>query len=206
MNIYLSTENKGKLKEYKAILEPKHSVKTPRDVGVVLTAEETAEDGDTFEENAHIKARVFFNKLRADTNIAAPYAVIADDSGLCIDFLDGAPGIYSARYGGHGLSDTDKCKMILDELSGVPRGLRTARFVCAIYCIIYDGQNEDEREFCVTGELVGEIGDELRGENGFGYDPIFFINEETALAELCETKKNAVSHRYDAIKKFLDEL
>ena len=126
---------------------------------------------------------------------------IADDSGLVIDFLNGAPGVYSARYAGEGASDEERCAKVLDEMLGVERELRDARFVCTIYFIYA----EDE-EYSVRGEVCGYIGDEPVGENGFGYDPIFMLNDDESMAMIDDEEKNRISHRAMAFKKLSEIL
>ena len=154
---------------------------------------EIVEDGETFEENAHIKARAIFEQMKVPT--------IADDSGLVIDFLNGAPGVYSARYAGEGASDEERCQKVLEEMHGVPRELRGARFVCSIY-FIYD---EDD-EYSVNGTVEGYIGDEPLGSNGFGYDPIFMLDDDESMATIGEDEKNKISHRAKAFEKLAEIL
>lgn len=191
MKIIIATKNEGKVREFRKLLEPLgYEPVSLKDEGIET---EINEDGDTFEENAHIKAREIY-KLTG-------LPVIADDSGLEVEFLGGAPGIYSARYAGEGATDKERNQKLLDEMQGVDTPLRNARFVCALYCIL-----DDKREYCVTGTLEGFIGEEPKGEHGFGYDPIFMIDEDTSLAEVSEEKKNKISHRANAMKKLLDEL
>lgn len=191
MKIIIATKNEGKVREFRNLLEPLgYEPVSLKDEGIEA---EINEDGDTFEENAHIKAKEIY-KLTG-------LPVIADDSGLEVEFLGGAPGIYSARYAGEGATDEERNQKLLDEMQGVDTPLRNARFVCALYCIL-----DDKREYCVTGTLEGFIGEEPKGEHGFGYDPIFMIDEDTSLAEVSEEKKNKISHRANAMKKLLEEL
>jgi len=146
------------------------------------------EDGKTFEENAIIKAEA----IRKMTNCL----VLADDSGLEVDYLDKAPGIYSARFMGEDTSYRIKNKAIIDKLAGVPDEKRTARFVCAIAAAFPDGKTITRR-----GTIEGIIGYEERGENGFGYDPIFFLPEYgKSTAELSPEEKNKISHRGNALR------
>ena len=146
------------------------------------------EDGKTFEENAIIKAEA----IRKMTNCL----VLADDSGLEVDYLDKAPGIYSARFMGEDTSYRIKNKAIIDKLAGVPDEKRTARFVCAIAAAFPDGKTITRR-----GTIEGIIGYEERGENGFGYDPIFFLPEYgKSTAELSPEEKNTISHRGNALR------
>lgn len=191
MKVIIATKNEGKVREFKTLLDP---------LGfqpVSMTEEgadpEIIEDGDTFEENAHIKAKA----VRSLTNLP----VIADDSGLEVEFLNGAPGIYSARYAGENATDSERNQKLLEEMQGVDRPLRNARFVCAIYFIL-----DDKKEYCVTGTLEGFIGEEPQGENGFGYDPIFMVDEDKSLAEVSDQEKNRISHRARAMEKLAAEL
>ena len=126
---------------------------------------------------------------------------MADDSGLEIDFLDGAPGVYSARYAGEGASDEERCRTVLDEMHGVAKELRDARFVCSIYFIY-----AEDDEYYVRGEVCGYIGDRPIGKNGFGYDPIFMLNDDESMATIGEEEKNKISHRAMAFKKLSEIL
>lgn len=189
--LIIASNNQGKLREFKELLEPfGFEVVSMREAGFT---DEIVEDGDTFEENAHIKAKAVFEKLRVP--------VIADDSGLEIDFLNGAPGVYSARYAGENASDKERCAKVLEEMHGVARELREARFVCTIY-FIYD---EDE-EYSVRGEVEGYIGDKPLGKNGFGYDPIFMLDEDESMATISAEEKNKISHRAEAFRKLAEIL
>ncbi|MCH5207120.1 MAG: XTP/dITP diphosphatase [Oscillospiraceae bacterium] len=189
--LVIATNNAGKLREYKELLSPfGFEVISMREAGF---SEEIVEDGDTFEENAHIKARAVFEATGIPT--------MADDSGLEIDFLDGAPGVYSARYAGEGATDAERCEKVLSEMHDVARELREARFVCSIY-FIYD----DENEYSVSGEVRGYIGDEPLGENGFGYDPIFMLDEDESMATISDEEKNKISHRANAFQKLAEIL
>ena len=189
--LVIASDNAGKIREFRALLEPYgFDVISMREAGF---SGEIVEDGDTFAENAHIKARAVFEVTGLPT--------IADDSGLVIDFLNGAPGVYSARYAGEGASDEERCAKVLDEMLGVERELRDARFVCTIYFIYA----EDE-EYSVRGEVCGYIGDEPVGENGFGYDPIFMLNDDESMATIGDEEKNEISHRAMAFKKLSEIL
>lgn len=184
--LVIASNNAGKIREFKKLLEPfGFGVISMREAGFT---DEIIEDGDTFEENAHIKAEAVFK--------ATGLPVMADDSGLEIDFLNGAPGIYSARYAGEGASDKELCDKVLKEMHGISRPLRDARFVCTIYFIY-----AEDDEYSVRGVCEGYIGDEPVGENGFGYDPIFMIDEDTSMAELDEDEKNKISHRAKAFEQ-----
>lgn len=191
MKIVIATNNQGKVKEYKQMLEPiGFEPVSLKEEGIEI---DVVEDGDTFAENAHIKAQAIYEICHCP--------VLADDSGLEIDFLGGAPGIYSARYAGEDATDSDRCNKILSELEGVDMSMRTARFVCAIYCIL-----DEETEYSVMGTFSGFIGTEPMGENGFGYDPIFMVDEDRSVAMMSDEEKNSVSHRGEALKKLVEIL
>ena len=187
MKLLIATHNKGKKAEYTHIF---------RDLGIELLslanlAVDTAieETGKTYAENALLKAR----SHAADTGLVT----LADDSGLDVDALDGAPGIYSARYAGEEASDRDRYQLLLRNLESVPDERRTARFRCAIALVWPDG-----REMVVEGACEGCIAHEPRGENGFGYDPVFFVPDyECTMAELPPEVKNRISHRARAAVK-----
>lgn len=186
MNLILATNNKGKVKEYKEILEPLgFRVTSQSEAGIDMEAEET---GKTFSENAYIKAKAIYDIKKC--------YVLSDDSGLVVDALDGRPGVYSARYAVPG----KRCDKILSELEGVPFDKRTARFVCSICLIKPNGD-----VLSVEGRCEGRIGYEKRGENGFGYDPIFLYGDKT-LAQMSDDEKNSVSHRGNAAKALVAAL
>ena len=189
--LIIASNNAGKLREFQKLLEPYgFEVVSMKDAGF---CEEIVEDGDTFEENAHIKARAVFEALGLPT--------IADDSGLEIDFLNGAPGVYSARYAGENATDEERCQKVLEEMHGVARELRDARFVCSIYFIF-----DEDSEYSVSGEVCGYIGGEPVGKNGFGYDPIFMLSDDESMATIDEEEKNKISHRAKAFEKLSDIL
>ncbi len=191
MDFLVASHNLKKREELQRILSPMGiSVFLDFEAGVILN--EVEETGQTFEENAMLKAR----SGCADSMMPC----IADDSGLCIDALGGRPGVYSARYMGEDTPYPEKIAGLLKELEGVPDELRTARFVCSIACVFPDG-----RRITAEGTVEGRIGYEMRGENGFGYDPIFYVNDR-AFAEFSPAEKDAVSHRGNAIRKFAEEL
>ncbi len=191
MKLVVATNNQGKVKEFKQLLEPLgFEPVSLKDEGIEI---DITEDGETFAENAHIKAQAVYEICKCP--------VLADDSGLEIEFLGGAPGIYSARYAGEDATDADRCNKILSELDGVDISMRSARFACALYCII-----DDETEYSVLGTMNGFIGTEPMGENGFGYDPIFMIDEETSVAMISDEEKNKISHRAEAMKKLAEVL
>lgn len=182
MKIILASNNKNKLREFREILEPMgFEIISQSEAGVDIEAEE---NGSTFAENALIKCRAVYDILKMP--------VISDDSGLEVDALNGAPGIYSARYAPEG----QRCDRILRELSDVPDEKRTARFKC---CICYLDENGESH--IATGVCEGKIGYEKRGTNGFGYDPIFMYGDRS-FAELSADEKNQVSHRSDALRNF----
>ena len=158
-------------------------------------------DGMTFEENAMIKATEIA-KIAHEMPEDAHAVVLADDSGLEIDYLNKEPGIYSARYMGEDTSYDIKNQALLDRLDGVPDEKRTARFVCAIAAVL-----PDKREFVVRETIEGYIGEKPAGTNGFGYDPIFYVDEYgCSTAELSEEKKNEVSHRGKALRAMREVL
>lgn len=192
MKFIIATHNQKKLAELRRILSP---------LGIeALTADEAGisfddveETGATFEENAQIKATALFD--------GSGYGTIADDSGLCVDALDGAPGIYSARYSGEHGNDAENIVLLLKNMANVPDEKRTARFVCAICCVMPDGT-----QFTVRGECEGKIGYECLGDGGFGYDPIFMLPEGRSMAQLSKEEKDAISHRGNALKKLVERL
>lgn len=181
-----ATGNKNKMKEIREILGALPlEILSMKEAGV---SADIVEDGKTFEENALIKARAIC-KLAGEM-------VLADDSGLEIDYLNKEPGIYSARYMGEDTSYHIKNKSLIDRLEGVPDEKRTARFVCAIAAVFPDG-----KELVVRGTVEGIIGYEEKGENGFGYDPIFYLPERgCTTAELPPEEKNSISHRGNALR------
>jgi XTP/dITP diphosphohydrolase len=190
-SVIIATKNQGKAKEFEKLFLPKGlTVKTLLDYPELEDVEET---GSTFEENAVLKAETIAKVLGV--------RVIADDSGLEIDALDGRPGVYSARYAGIEKNDEANIDKVLDELQNVPENERTARFCCSL------AMAEPGKEtLTVFGTCEGRILRERRGSNGFGYDPIFFVETEgKAMAELTSEQKNSISHRANAIRK-LDEV
>ena len=187
MKIVFATGNAGKVREIKAILADLNiEVLSMKEAGVVAEAEE---NGATFAENAMIKAKDIAGKV-------SNAIVMADDSGLVIDALNGEPGIYSARYLGEDTPYSIKNAHIINRLEGIAVEERTARFVCAIAAVLPDG-----RVLSTEGTIEGYIGYEERGTNGFGYDPIFMLPEYgCTTAELSEEAKNAISHRGKALE------
>lgn len=190
--IIFATGNEGKMKEIRKILE---NLKIRGEETTILSMKEAGihadikEDGRTFEENAVIKAEAVAREAKGAI-------VLADDSGLEIDYLNKEPGIYSARYMGEDTSYHVKNANLIELLSGVEDEKRTARFVCAI-AVVVPGENT----FTELGTIEGRIGYEERGEGGFGYDPIFYVPEYgKSTAELSEDEKNAISHRGKALR------
>ncbi len=183
--IIFATQNEGKLKEIRAIFgEMDLAILSMKEAGIDIPIEET---GTTFEENAIIKATAVVK--------AAGTLALADDSGLEIDYLNKEPGVYSARYAGEDTPYTIKNQLLLDRLAGVKESQRTARFVCAVAAAYPDG-----RVFTVRGTMEGIIGLAPVGENGFGYDPIFYLPEcGCSSAQLTMEQKNALSHRGKAL-------
>ena len=194
MKIIIASNNAGKVKEYKQLLAPLgYNAVSQSEAGISLEVDET---GATFEENARLKSRAIFK--------ISGIPVIADDSGLEVDFLNGEPGVFSARYAPVG----QRRSVVLKKLNNVPKERRTARFVC---CICY---MDEHGEKLVRGECEGFIGFENRGENGFGYDSIFMVESRGELhspvarsfAELSDFEKNKISHRGKALQKLVKEL
>ncbi len=191
MDFILATNNMKKLAEMQRILSPLGiHVVTAKMLGITL--EEVEEDGQTFEDNAKIKA---YAACKA-TNMPA----IADDSGLCVDYLDGAPGIFSARFAGEHGNDELNNDLLLEKLDGVEMSKRTAYYVCAICCVFPDG-----REIVVRGECNGYIGFERDGNEGFGYDPLFLVDGK-AFGRYTAEEKDKISHRGNALRLLVKEL
>lgn len=192
MKIVFATKNKGKVNEVVKIFNTdKIELVTMEQAGIDI---DVIEDGTTFEENAEKKA--------VEIMKASGEAAIADDSGLEIDFLDKQPGIHSARFLGHDTPYSIKNAKILDMLKDVPEEKRTARFVCAVCLALPDG-----RIIRSKGTLEGRIGNKITGENGFGYDPIFFIPEKNCYsAELSTEEKNKISHRGKAMAEMREKI
>ncbi len=182
----IASNNAHKISEFRRIL-------SALDIEVVSASEacvdfsDVDETGETFAQNSLIKAQYAFE------NCGLP--CIADDSGLCVDALDGRPGVYSARYGGENSTDTDKINLLLSELEGVEEPNRKSRFVCSICCYI-----DKDDIINVEGTCEGYIGFEPKGDNGFGYDPIFYVESGKSFAELTASEKDAISHRGEALR------
>ena len=187
MRIIIATKNKGKMREFSRILA---------DTGIEVLSQEEAEvdidvleTGTTFSENAYIKAKAVCD--------ATGTVAVADDSGLAVEALSGAPGVYSARYGGESLNYNDKIAKLLNEIESKGTDNRNAKFVCAICACFPNGES-----FTVTGECHGTIGYEQRGNNGFGYDPIFMVGSKS-FSEISDNEKDEISHRGIALRKFI---
>ena len=190
MKVILASNNKHKLSEIYEILRPLgYEVLSQAQAGIDIEVDET---GTTFEENALLKAQAIYDLCHE--------AVVADDSGLEVDYLGKAPGVYSHRYAGEKATDADRCNKILRELEGVPTEERTARFVSVIQYIAKDGTLKT-----VRGECEGIIGTEIRGQNGFGYDPIFIVKGRS-YSEMSFEEKNQISHRSVALHKLAEIL
>ncbi|MGF3103927.1 XTP/dITP diphosphatase [Rossellomorea sp. DUT-2] len=185
--VIIATKNRGKAKEFQHMFAPYgYEVQTLLDLPHIEDVEET---GETFEENAILKAETVAQELGV--------LVIADDSGLAIDALEGRPGVYSARYAGEEKSDEANMDKVLSELESVEESDRTARFHCVLAIA---GPNGETRT--VTGTCEGMILQEKRGTNGFGYDPIFYVPTlQKSMAELSQDEKSQISHRGNALKK-----
>lgn len=190
--IIIATGNKGKAKEFETLFSPLgYKVLTLHDLEGASDVEET---GVTFEENAIIKAEALCQQFNT--------MVIADDSGLMIDALDGRPGVYSARYAGEQKDDNANIDKVLEELKDTPEKDRTARFYCALAVAV-----PGEETITVSGTVEGRIANERKGENGFGYDPVFYVPAlGKMMAELKPEEKNAISHRANAMKKLKELL
>jgi len=186
----LATHNPGKLKEMSAILaELGIQVVGPDELGIDVEVEET---GTTFAENAMLKARAIC--------AASGLPAIADDSGLCVDALNGGPGVYSARYGGEGLDDRGRTMLLLQNMRG--QTTRAAHFACAICCVFPSGDT-----LTAEGRCEGAIAFAPMGEGGFGYDPVFLVPEKAkTFSQLTAEEKNAISHRGKALRAFSEKL
>lgn len=188
----IATNNAHKVEEFKRILLPLGiNVLSAKDAGVDLG--DVVEDGTTFAENAKIKALSAFN--------ISGLPSIADDSGLCVDALSGAPGIYSARYGGEDIPQSERTMLLLSNLKDVEGDDRSARFVCSICCIL----SEDDI-IAVEGTCEGFIATEPKGEGGFGYDPVFLYKDGRCFGDISGEEKDAISHRGVGLRKLRDQL
>ncbi len=189
MKIIAATKNKNKLREFGEILKG-FEIVSQEDAGIDIDVEET---GTTFEENSLLKAKAIYDM----TGIPA----IADDSGLCVDALGGEPGVYSARYGGEGYDDKGRVSLLLKNMENIPDDKRSARFVCAITLV------DEKGVLTARGECEGKIGYEPKGTNGFGYDPVFFVEKfGKTMAEISPEDKNSISHRGKALEIFSEKI
>lgn len=193
--LLVATNNPGKLREYRDLLAglPETvEISFPAQEGIDLEVEEV---GETFDENARIKAVAYAQ--------ASGLLTLADDSGLEVDALDGAPGVRSARYAGPGASDADRYRKLLADLAGIPPGQRSARFRCVVALALPEGP-----VYTAEGRCEGNIGFSARGEHGFGYDPVFIVDGfgGKTLAELSPEVKNRISHRARAMEAALPTL
>lgn len=192
MKIVVATHNKGKLREFKAALEPLGIEAVS--IADVVTVPEPEETGTTFLENARIKAQYYMK--------ASQLPCLADDSGLAVDALDGAPGVYSARYAGEACDDEANNAKLIQALQAVPFEKRIARYVCELVLAYPDG-----REVTATGYCEGLIQDTPEGEGGFGYDPYFYVPQfQQTMAQISLAQKNAISHRGLALQSLLSKL
>lgn len=192
MQYIVATHNPKKLTEIARILEPLGiDAVTDRQVGLELP--EVEETGTTFEENAYLKA--------ASACQVSGMPAIADDSGLMVDALNGAPGVYSARYAGEDATDEQRIEKLLGELSGLTQEQRTAKFVSAVCCVFPNGD-----VLTVRGECPGWIGFAPSGNGGFGYDPVFVVEGGRTYAQLSAEEKDAISHRGNAMRLFKNKL
>lgn len=191
MKLVLASQNKHKLEEFSRIMEPLGiEVISQRDAGVDVNPDE---NGKTFAENAMIKAKAVYDVCKT--------AVVADDSGICVDALNGEPGIYSARYGGESVkTDYDRTELLLKNLEGVPDCKRGAHFACAIACVMADGTEITTEKHC-----YGTIAREQSGSGGFGYDPVFLVNG-VSFADIPGEEKDVLSHRGQALRDFAEKL
>ena len=190
MKLVLASQNRHKLDEMQAILgQFGVEVILQSELGLGIDVDET---GTTFEENSELKARAVME--------ASGLPAIADDSGLEVDALNGAPGVYSHRFGNKN-SDEERCYYLLEKMSNVPDEQRTARFVSVITCLFPDG-----KKITARGTCEGVILHEMRGANGFGYDPLFYVpSEKMTFSELSAEAKNAISHRGNALALFCEK-
>ena len=196
--IILASNNAHKIEEIKKILEGlPFEIKSLKDENINIDIEE---DGNTFEENAKKKASEIANFLK--NRGEKEFIVLSDDSGLMVDYLDGAPGVYSARYAGEHGNDKKNNEKLLKELKGVPKEKRGAQFVCQIVLV-----NENDKYLSIRGEVRGRILEELSGKEGFGYDPLFFYAPlNKTFGELSSEEKNSVSHRACALKELKNRI
>lgn len=200
MRIIFATGNEGKMREIREILRDMDAqVLSMKEAGIAAVIKE---NGATFDENALIKAKAVAAEAKKAAVSQSEVVVLADDSGLEVDYLNKEPGVYSARYMGEDTPYSIKNKNLIDRLEGVPDNKRTARFVCAIAAVLPDGES-----IVTRGVIEGRIDYEQKGKNGFGYDPIFYVPEYgRTTAELSAEEKNHVSHRARALEAMKVEL
>ena len=197
MRIIFSTNNNKKLNELREILKDKE-ILSLKDIGVSINPAET---GTTYEENALIKAKALKDVMISQNVDNKEDIIIADDSGLSVDYLDGAPGIYSARFGDFGDDSKKKCEYLLSLMKDIKKENRTSKFICVI-CVL---KNDDIKYY--KGEMEGTIGFEIKGDSGFGYDPIFIPKGfDKTVAELPKDIKNKISHRARALAEFVRDI
>ena len=190
MKFVLATSNPGKIREMRAILaRVGMEVVTPKELNIGLDVEET---GTTFAENSMLKAKAYCE--------ATGLPAIADDSGICVDALNGGPGVYSARYGGEGLDDDGRTRLLMENMKG--QTTRTAHYACAIACAFPNGDT-----LTAEGRCDGTIAYAPMGDGGFGYDPVFFLPEKAkTMAQLTPEEKDQISHRGRALEDFAAKL
>ncbi|MEG1620604.1 MAG: RdgB/HAM1 family non-canonical purine NTP pyrophosphatase [Oscillospiraceae bacterium] len=190
MIVIAATKNNGKLKELNRVMSDYDiTLISMKDAEIAV---EIVEDGITFEENALIKARTL-HKITGKP-------VISDDSGICVNCLDGRPGVYSARYGGEDLPYPEKMQKLIDEIAAKNTTDRSAYYSCVIVYI-----DKDSKEYIFNGRCDGKIGYEPKGDSGFGYDPIFVVGEKT-MAEMTDEEKDEISHRGKALRLLANNL
>lgn len=192
--LIVASNNQHKISEIKTMLSKYEvSVLSMKEAGIEIDIDE---NGNTFEENSYIKAKTIFNLLKGES------MVLADDSGLMVDYLNGEPGVYSARYAGEHGNDKKNNEKLLNLLKGVPYEKRTAKFVSAIVLIV-----NENTVIKVQGEAHGYIIEHEMGSNGFGYDPLFFVPRfNKTFAQLTANEKNSISHRGNALKKLEEKI
>ncbi len=190
--LVVGSNNKGKIIEIKTILGKYFDeIVSLKEAGIEL---EVVEDGVTFFENAEKKAKEAYSITKC--------ATLADDSGLMVDFLDGRPGVYSARFAGENATDDENNELLLEMLKDVPADKRSARFVCTLVLCLPDGKT-----LTAEGACEGRIYDQIKGTNGFGYDSLFFVEQfGQTMAEIDPAEKNKISHRYKALISLMEKL
>lgn len=187
--LLIATTNPGKLKEFERIFAHVHDLRvvSPNDLEVWV---EVAETGTTLKENAQLKSHALDNNLPPELRDLRDVWILGDDSGLEVDAMDGGPGVYSNRWAGPGTTAAQRNEALLKRLEGVPDDERAARFKCVISLIDPHG-----KEYILEGAVEGQIAHDVKGNNGFGYDPLFILADGRRLAELSDDEKNQISHR-----------